>query len=97
MKSSILLALSLALAMPLYAGHKGNKGQTKPKLTQEQIFEKKDTNHDGFLSKEEFMAHKKKPAKAEKHFAKMDTNGDGKLSLAEFTAKKGHKGHKKNK
>jgi len=88
--------------MPLYAGHKGTQGQTKTKLTPEQIFNKRDANHDGFLSKAEFMAKKKDPAKAEKAFARKDTNGDGKLSLAEFTAKgkkghKGHKGHKKNK
>jgi len=100
MKYSILLALGLALSLPLYAGNKHN-GQAKAKRTPEQVFNKKDTNHDGFLSKEEFMAKRKNQARAEKAFNRKDTNHDGKLSLGEFTAKakghKGGKGHKKNK
>lgn len=39
-----------------------------------------DTNKDGAISREEFMA------KAAEHFAKLDTNKDGKISLAEFKA-----------
>jgi len=101
MKYSILLALSLAFSMPLYAGHKGAGSNGQTKQTPEQIFNKRDKDHDGFLSKAEFMAKRKDPAKAEKAFARKDTNGDGKLSLAEFTAKgkggKGGKGHKKHK
>jgi len=104
MKYSIFLVLSLAFSLPLYAGHKGGGRHGKTKPTPEQIFNKRDTNHDGFLSKAEFTARRKDPAKAENVFAKRDTNGDGKLSLAEFTTKgkegkkgkKGKKGHKKH-
>ena len=97
MKFSVLLALALAFTMPAYAGRNGTGRHHKAKLTPEQIFVKRDTDHDGFLSKAEFMANRKHPEKAEKAFAKRDTNGDGKLSLAEFLAKgKHHKGHKKN-
>jgi len=101
MKYSILLALSLAFSLPLYAGHKGAGRNGKNKPTREQIFNKRDTDHDGSLSKAEFTAKRKHQDKAEKAFAKRDTNGDGKLSLAEFTTKgkegkKGKKGQKGN-
>jgi Ca2+-binding EF-hand superfamily protein len=61
-----------------------------PKKTPEEIFKALDTDGDGFLSKDEFMAQVKKPEQKErfeKRFAKLDTNGDGKLSLEEFCAK----------
>lgn len=100
MKYSILFAISLALALPLYAGNKKG-GHAKAKPTPEQIFNKKDKNHDGSLSKQEFIGKKSKNAtKRGKIFDKKDANNDGKLSLQEFTAKvkhhgKGGKGGKK--
>jgi len=89
MKHNILLALGLglALALPLQAGN----NQNKPKETPATVFKKKDTNGDGFLSKEEF-AGKNNAAKAEARFPKFDTDGDGKLSLEEY-----QKGLKKKK
>jgi len=86
MKHSIPLGLSLGLvlALPLHAGNKPNK----PEETPATVFKKKDTNGDGFLSKEEFTG-KNNAAKADARFAKFDTNGDGKLSLEEY--KKGLK------
>lgn len=42
------------------------------------MFEKKDTNSDGVISKAEFVAH------AEKKFAKMDTDGNGSLTKEEI-------------
>jgi len=95
MKYSILFAIGLALALPLYAGNK-NGGQAKTKLTPEQIFNKKDKNHDGFLSKEEFIGKAKNPTKKAKLFDKKDTNHDGKLSLQEFIAKGKHHGKHKH-
>ncbi len=41
------------------------------------MFEKKDANSDGVISKAEFVAH------AEKKFAKMDTDGNGSLTKEE--------------
>ncbi len=56
-------------------------------------FKKLDTNGDGFLSKEEFLApaaKAKDPEKAKAHreelFNKLDTNKDGKISLEEYLA-----------
>lgn len=50
-------------------------------------FAKLDTDKNGSLSKEEFSAKAKTPAKAEKQFTKLDANKDGALSLEEFSAK----------
>lgn len=94
MKYSILFAIAIAFALPLHAAHRQG-ANAKPKLTPEQIFNKKDANQDGFLSLEEFTGKAKNPAKKAKEFARKDTNHDGKLSLAEFVAKAKH--HRKAK
>jgi len=86
MKYSILFAIGLALALPIQAAQKAG-AHAKAKITQEQIFNKKDKNHDGFLSKHEFIGKSKHAAKKAKIFAKKDTNHDGKLSLQEFIGK----------
>lgn len=65
----------------------------KPHATPEEIFKKLDTNGDGFLSKEEYLASpraKKDPAAAEKHYEAMDTKKDGKVTLEEFKAAMHH-------
>ena len=48
------------------------------------MFEKKDKNHDGKLSFEEFMANQPEPETAKKRFAQWDTDKDGFLSREEF-------------
>jgi Ca2+-binding EF-hand superfamily protein len=74
----------------------------------EAMFKKADTNADGSISKEEFLAnaetHNKKGtkeehmAKAEARFTKIDANADGKITPEEFKAhheaKKAHKAEK---
>ena len=101
MKHIILLAISLALALPLHAGnkHAGAKEKAKPNLAR--VFKKRDKDGDGFLSKEEFLAGRKHAAKAEKAFTRRDKDSDGKLSRTEFTGKKHkaakNKSAKKNK
>lgn len=68
-----LLMLSAAVlafqAAPVLADDYGDK---KGKM-----FESKDTNGDGVISKSEFMAH------AEEKFAEMDKDGDGSISKDE--------------
>jgi uncharacterized sulfatase len=48
------------------------------------IFEKKDKNHDGKLSREEFLATQSDPETAKARFEKWDTDKDGSLSRDEF-------------
>lgn len=80
--------LSLALILPLHAGNHKQTHAAKQRPSRQEIFQKWDKDHDGFLSKDEFRPKAKRPAKAAKAFAKKDTNSDGKLSLDEFTAQK---------
>ena len=61
----------------------------KPKADPAKAFAKLDSNSDGSISKEEWMASpqgKKDAAKAEKAFGGKDKDKDGKLSKEEFTA-----------
>ena len=54
-------------------------------------FQRLDTNGDGFLSKDEWMAIKsarKDPKRANKRFSRMDQNSDGQISKEEFLAPK---------
>ncbi len=85
MKFGILLALSLALALPLHA--RGPARRVKRLPTEKEQFDKLDTNHDGFLTLEEFSAGAKDPGHAEDTFHRKDVNGDGKLSFEEFADK----------
>jgi hypothetical protein len=95
MKQTIVLAALLALALPLHAEEEGAAGQGKKKPDPAKVFKKKDSNADGFLSKEEFVAGSKDAAKAEAAFAKKDKDGDGKLSAEEFAAGPAAGGKKK--
>lgn len=67
-------ALMGAMAMPFSAALADHhKGDYKGKM-----MEKVDTNGDGMISKEEFMA------RHEEQFAKMDADGDGNLTKDEM-------------
>ena len=90
MKALITTLLISALTLPVFADDNKDEAKKKPKKerpTPEAIFKKKDTNGDGSLSKEEFVAKMKDAEKAGKSFDKKDKNGDGKLTLDEFKPK----------
>ena len=90
MKALITTLLISALALPVFADDAKDADKKKPKKprpTPEVIFKRKDTNGDGALSKEEFVAKMKDAEKAGKSFDKKDKNGDGKLTLDEFKPK----------
>jgi hypothetical protein len=62
--------------------------------TEDSRFQRLDTNGDGFLSKDEWMAIKssrKDPKRANKRFARMDQNSDGQITQEEFLAPKNDK------
>ncbi len=81
--STVLLsvsALSIAAddSMPMQ-GQMPMNGQMKQQMQQkmQQHLKETDTNGDGNISKQEFLAN------CEKRFQKMDTNGDGQISPEE--------------
>ena len=78
--------LSALLASSICIGIADARGTSRKPPVDE--FKKLDTNHDGKLSKEEFLAGKGGSAE---EFAKLDKNGDGFLDRYEFSqAKKKH-------
>jgi EF hand len=94
MKHIVIIAMGLALAMPLHANNAVANAGAK-KANPARIFKKKDKDGDGFLTKAEFIAGAKNATKAETVFAKKDKNSDGKLSKEEFAG--GGKGREKAK
>jgi len=56
----------------------------KPRLHRAALFEKKDVNRDGKLTREEFLANQPDPEEAPKRFERFDANKDGVLSRDEF-------------
>ncbi len=60
------------------------KNSAKPKQDRAAIFEKKDKNHDGRLTREEFMSQQPDPEDAKKRFERFDANKDSVISKDEF-------------
>lgn len=67
----------------------GKPGQPAPQMMCQDRFDAMDTNHDGVVTKEEFMAVSHPGGRGEDVFKSRDTNGDGKLTKDEFCAGKG--------
>lgn len=81
--------LMAALAFAVVAPAASMAQETKPKMDPEKVFKRRDTNGDGSISEDEFLAPAKEDKQKEqlkKRFGKIDTNGDGKVSLDEFKA-----------
>jgi len=56
----------------------------KPPTDRAALFRRKDTNHDGKLTREEFLANQPDPQEAPMRFQRFDANKDGILSREEF-------------
>ena len=56
----------------------------RQKMDRGVLFDRKDTNHDGVLTREEFLANQPDPDQAPKRFERFDRNKDGVLSRDEF-------------
>jgi len=59
-------------------------GTGKQKTDRTALFERKDTNRDGKLTREEFLARQPDPDEAPRRFQRFDRNQDGELSRDEF-------------
>ena len=73
----------------------GKQPEAKPQISAKQdpakqktdrtaLFERKDANRDGKLTREEFLANQPDPQEAPKRFVRFDSNKDGELSRDEF-------------
>lgn len=60
------------------------KADNKPTIDRVELFNKKDTNKDGKLTREEFLADQPDPDEAPKRFIKFDVDKNGSLSKEEF-------------
>ena len=79
-----MVALALGLTQLAFAEHNGKDGKHCERMKHD--MQDADTNKDGVISKDEFMAAHQ--ARADKMFAMMDTNKDGKIDQAERDAMK---------
>lgn len=67
--------------------------QEHQRMSCEDRFDSMDTNHDGHLTLEEFMAAPHHKGNPEKRFKAMDVNGHGYLTKEEFCANRGKGRH----
>ncbi len=63
--------------------------QPRPRMMCQDRFDAMDTNHDGVVNRDEFMAAKHPGGHGDEVFKSRDTNGDGVLSKEEFCSGKG--------
>jgi hypothetical protein len=71
------------------ASAQGKGGQGAPRLGCQERFDALDTNKDGQLTKDEFLAAPHHRGNAEQMFQTMDVNGRGYLTKDEFCSGKG--------
>lgn len=94
--TALFVSASLATAAdePKKGEGKGDGKRPNP----EEIFKRLDSNSDGSVSKDEYMAGpraKQDPAKGAENFTKLDKDKDGKLTKEEFAAGMGKGDRKK--
>jgi hypothetical protein len=87
--AEVIARLSKHLPPPIAAAQTpspaGKAPAAKPAATDRAtMFERRDTNKDGKLTKEEFMAKQRDPEQAAKNFPRFDKDRNGELSQEEF-------------
>jgi hypothetical protein len=81
-KLLMLTTAAFVLTAPAAFAADATTDVAKPPSKHQGMMDKIDTDHDGSISKAEFMAVQ------EKRFAELDTNGDGKITKEEGEAKR---------
>ena len=84
MKLAPVLSAAVALSLTMCANTHPAPKHSVSEL--EATFKRKDTNHNGYLSKDEFLVNSKDIGKSTRIFLKKDRNGDGKLSEQELVS-----------
>jgi Ca2+-binding EF-hand superfamily protein len=87
MKLTTILPVGIALALPMCANSTKHNTPRRSPAEYEEAFRKMDTNHNGYLSRQELAAKAKDPGKSGRTFVKKDIDGDGRLTEQEFAAK----------
>lgn len=80
-----LLVLAVSFTLCGGAAIAKEKNPDKPKPTAEEMFKKMDKNNDGKLTKDEFVAGKKDPTKAEAAWSKLAGDKES-ITLEEYKA-----------
>lgn len=88
-KSALAVGLVIMISTAGMAFSQGNGSQDPPKFGCQTRFESLDTNHDGQLTKAEFMSFSHRRNNPEQVFDAMDINGQGYITKAEFCSGKG--------
>jgi hypothetical protein len=90
----VVLAVSVtAFLIGGMASAQWQGGQGAPKMSCQERFDALDTNHDGKLTKEEFMAAPHHRGNPEEMFKAMDVNGHGYITKEEFCSGRGRGRH----
>ena len=84
-----LVGLVMVLLLVGMAFAQWHGGHGAPRLDCEERFDALDTNHDGKLTKEEFMAALHHRGNPEEMFKAMDANGHGYITKEEFCSGQG--------
>ncbi|MBI5758968.1 MAG: sulfatase-like hydrolase/transferase [Planctomycetales bacterium] len=85
----VLLAQHPEAKPQLTAAPASTPAKDKPKQDRNALFDSKDKNKDGKLTREEFLANQPDPDEAPKRFPRFDSNNDGVLSREEFVTSGG--------
>jgi hypothetical protein len=88
-KLVVLGGLVTVFLIPGTAVAQWHGGQGAPRMSCQERFDVLDTNHDGKLTKEEFMAAPHHKGNPEEMFKAMDVNGHGYITKDEFCAGQG--------
>lgn len=84
----LLCAAVLMLWTPWAAAQGSTSGQARPRLQCQENFKAMDSNHDGKVSEQEFMAFPHRRSNANQIFQSM-AQGKGYITQSEFCANKG--------